>query len=96
MYSHRHFELMGAALDKIDSRYRLAVIIMKRAKMIQAGKPPLITSKHKKPVIIALDEFVNDKFTWKETTEEEGQEVEKVVEFDEVSADIAPPTGDLQ
>ncbi len=91
MYSHRHFELMGEALDKIDSRYRLAVIIMKRAKMIQAGKPVLIKSKHKKPVIIALDEFVNNRFTWKEADEGGVETVEEVVEFDEVSTDIMPP-----
>ena len=91
MYSHRHFELMGAALDKIDSRYRLAVIIMKRAKMIQAGSPVLIKSKHKKAVIIALDEFVNDKFAWREVSDEGVEIVEEVVEFDEVSTDIMPP-----
>ena len=96
MYSHRHFELMGEALDKIDSRYRLAVIIMKRAKMIQAGKPVLIKSKHRKPVIIALDEFVHDKFTWREASEDDSQMVEEVVEFDEVSADIAPPGEESQ
>ncbi len=91
MYSHRHFELMGAALDKIDSRYRLAVIIMKRAKMIQSGKPVLMKSKHSKPVIIALDEFVHDKFSWRENTEDTKEMVEEVVEFKEVSADIVPP-----
>jgi DNA-directed RNA polymerase omega subunit len=84
---------MGAALDKIDSRYRLAVIVMKRAKMIRAGKPILVKSRHSKPVIIALDEFVQGKFTWSETTEEAYEELEEeVVEFREVSADIAPPS----
>jgi len=49
-----------------ENRYLLTMIIAKRAKQLFAGAKPLIRSKHKNPVAIALEEVKEGKVLLKE------------------------------
>lgn len=52
-------------LEKISkSRYEISLLLMKRARLLVAGSEPRIETDAKKPVTIALDEFVGGK-VWK-------------------------------
>jgi DNA-directed RNA polymerase omega subunit len=57
--------LINEALKKVDSRYRLAVILHKRARLLAAGDKPLVKSKYTKPVNIALEEFSKNCLEWR-------------------------------
>ena len=48
--------------DMVDSKYSLVTIISKRARQIIDGSEPLIKTKTKKPVSIAIEEFYERKF----------------------------------
>jgi DNA-directed RNA polymerase subunit omega len=49
-------------LEIVDSKYRLALIISKRAKAIDQGAPVLLEkTDNVKPVGIALEELISDK-----------------------------------
>ena len=43
-------------LAHADCRYSLVVDVAKRARQLVGGAPPLIATKEKKPLIIAIDE----------------------------------------
>ncbi len=58
--------LINDALEHVDSRYRLAVILFKRARMINQGDTPLVESKFVKEYFVALEEFLKGKLEWKE------------------------------
>jgi len=49
-----------------ENKYLLTMIIAKRAKQLLAGAKPLIRSKHKNPVAIALEEVKEGKAFLKE------------------------------
>ncbi len=57
--------LMNEALSKVDSRYRLAIIVFKRARLLAAGDEPLVKSRYTKPITIALEEFAKGYLEWK-------------------------------
>ena len=44
-----------------SSRYEVCVMVMKRARYLVAGSKPLVKSKGKKAVTVALDEIMNKK-----------------------------------
>ncbi len=44
---------------KIDSRYRLAIAVLKRAKELYQGAMPKIDSKAKKMTTVALEEVIS-------------------------------------
>lgn len=48
-------------LDKVNSRYSLVTIISKRARQLIDGDTPLVYTKTIKPVMIAIEEFSEDK-----------------------------------
>ncbi|HBC31987.1 MAG TPA: DNA-directed RNA polymerase subunit omega [Clostridiales bacterium] len=48
--------------EMVDSQYSLVTIISKRARQIIDGSEPLIKTKTKKPVSIAIEEFYEEKF----------------------------------
>ncbi len=62
--------MMNEALARVDSRYRLAVIVFKRARLLAAGDQPLVKSRYTKPVTIALEEFAKGYLEYK-TPEDE-------------------------
>ncbi len=53
-------------LDKLgDSRYTLAMLTSKRARRIIDGEKPLVETKSKQPVSIALEEVLEKKVTYR-------------------------------
>lgn len=48
------------------NKYLLAMLVGKRAKQLIAGAKPLIKTKHKKPVAIAMEEMKEGKIYFKE------------------------------
>jgi len=57
---YNKIRMMNEALSNVDSRYRLTVIVFKRARLLAAGDEPLVKSRYAKPVTIALEEFAKD------------------------------------
>ncbi len=58
--------LINEAMEKVDSRYRLSVILFKRARLINQGDQPLAKSKSAKEYFIALNEFLEGYIQWKD------------------------------
>lgn len=57
---YNKIRMMNEALSNVDSRYRLTVIVFKRARLLAAGDEPLVKSRYAKPFTIALEEFAKD------------------------------------
>jgi len=47
--------------DVSSSRYKICVMVMKRARLLVDDSKPLTKSKGKKPVTVALDEIIDRK-----------------------------------
>ena len=58
--------LINEAIGKVDSRYRLSVILFKRARALNQGDMPLVEPKSDKEYIIALQEFLSGLVEWKD------------------------------
>ncbi len=59
-------EMINRGIESLDSRYRLSVILQKRAKLINQGDIPLIQNpRFKKEFFIALEELLAGKLLWK-------------------------------
>ncbi len=58
--------LINEAMEKVDSRYRLSVILFKRAKAINQGDQPLVKPESSKEYFVALQEFLSGYIQWKE------------------------------
>ncbi len=79
-------------LDKVDNKFKLVTLAMKRARQINDGRPAFMEeSNAARPVSIALQE-INERTVYvKERAEGEEPEIERhhqVVEVDEVFASI--------
>jgi len=62
---------------KIDSLYRLVIVAARRAN--QLAKPevrPLVPVRSRKPTIVALQEILDGKVTWRVDNDDEGEYVE--------------------
>lgn len=57
--------------DISPSRYKICVMVMKRARLLVDDSQPLTKSKGKKPVTVALDEIIDRKVTEKVASEAE-------------------------
>lgn len=68
---------IGELLQKVDSRYTLAVEASKRAREIIGGSLPLIDAKENKPLTIAIEEINRGLITY---TRDESIEQEKAEE----------------
>jgi len=62
-----------------ENKYLLTMMIAKRAKQLQSGSKPLLISKHKQPILIALEEIKAGKVYLKEVQESQKSE-EKIRE----------------
>jgi DNA-directed RNA polymerase omega subunit len=62
-----------------ENKYLLTMMIAKRAKQLQSGSKPLLKSKHKQPILIALEEIKAGKVYLKEVQEPQKSE-EKIKE----------------
>ncbi len=49
-----------------ESRYKVCVMVMKRARLLTDGSKPLVKSEGQKPVTVALDEIMAGKVTSKD------------------------------
>ncbi len=71
-------------LQKIQNIYSLVILAAKRTVGLTRGEKPLIEeARHRKPMMIALDEIASDKITLA-PLEEEKQEEEKDAEGEKV------------
>jgi len=57
-----------------ENKYLLTMMVAKRAKQLRAGAKPLVKTKCKKPVLIALQEISEGKVYLKETQKSEKSE----------------------
>lgn len=55
---------MAKLLDKVDSRYTLAILIAKRARMLTNGAKKLIDINSQKDVTIAINEIAENKISY--------------------------------
>lgn len=68
-----------------ENKYLLTMIIAKRAKQLLAGAKPLIKSKHKNPIEIALEEVRAGKVYLKEPGNlKKGNPLERILNLDYV------------
>jgi len=51
-------------LEHVDSKYRLVIVAAKRAKQLNRGAAPLITTKSVKPTYQALEEIASGKLSY--------------------------------
>lgn len=57
-----------------ENKYLLTMLIAKRAKQLQSGSKPLLKSKHKQPILIALEEIKAGEVYLKEVQEPQKSE----------------------
>jgi len=55
---------LDTLMEKVDCKYTLVVFAAKRAREIMSGDAPLVDSKSKKPVTIAMEEIAQGKITY--------------------------------
>jgi len=55
----------------IENKYLLTMMVAKRAKQLRTGIKPLVETKNKKPILIALQEINEGKVYLKETQNSE-------------------------
>ena len=68
-----------------ENKYLLTMMIAKRAKQLLAGAKPLIKSKHKNPVEIALEEVKAGKVYVKDPSNlKKGNPLERILNLDYV------------
>ncbi len=67
---------INEAIDKVDSRYRLSVILFKRARAINQGDQPLVKPASSKEYFVALQEFLAGRIQWKDSESDEWKKVE--------------------
>jgi len=65
------------------NKYLLTMIIAKRAKQLLAGAKPLVKTKHKNPVAIAVEEVKAGKVFLKESVNlKKGNPLERILNLD--------------
>ena len=58
-------------LNKVDDRYSLVIITSKRARQLIEGREPLIVTKSKKPLTIAINEVNEGEVTYEDLATKE-------------------------
>ena len=58
-------------LNKVDDRYSLVIITSKRARQLIEGREPLIVTKSKKPLTIAINEVNEGEVTYEDIATKE-------------------------
>ena len=58
-------------LNKVDDRYSLVTITSKRARQLIEGREPLIVTKSKKPLTIAIKEVNDGEVTYEDLSTKE-------------------------
>ncbi len=66
----------------IENKYLLTMMLAKRVKQLRAGEKPLVETKNKKPILIALQEISEGKVYLKDIqASEKSEELEKADEL---------------
>ncbi len=66
----------------IENKYLLTMMLAKRVKQLNAGYKPLVETKNKKPILIALQEISEGKVYLKDIqASEKSEELEKADEL---------------
>ncbi len=53
------------ALEKVDARYSLVILVAKRARQLVEDALPLVESQSNKPVTVAMEELAEGTFSYK-------------------------------
>lgn len=61
-------------LEKVDSRYTLVVMVSKRARQLLEGAEPLVASRGRKVLSLAVQEIADGEVTYTRPSEEEMEE----------------------
>jgi len=61
-------------LNKVDDRYSLVILTSKRARQLIEGSEPLINTKSRKALTIAINEVYEGEVGYENTFEKEGNE----------------------
>jgi len=64
-----------------DNRYLLAMLVAKRAKQISLGAKPMVKSKSKKPIVIALEEIKQGKVSYRTISKAKEQQSGEIAEI---------------
>jgi len=64
-----------------DNRYLLAMLVAKRAKQISLGVKPMVKSKSKKPIVIALEEIKQGKVSYRTISKAKEQQSGEIAEI---------------
>ena len=59
-------------LKKVDDRYSLVIVTSKRARQLIDGREPLVVTKSKKPLTIAINEVNAGEVGYESTVTKEG------------------------
>ena len=59
-------------LQKVDDRYSLVMVTSKRARQLIDGREPLVVTKSKKPLTIAINEVNEGEVGYESTVTKEG------------------------
>ncbi|MBD7914122.1 DNA-directed RNA polymerase subunit omega [Clostridium sp. Sa3CUN1] len=59
-------------LQKVDDRYSLVIVTSKRARQLIDGREPLVVTKSKKPLTIAINEVNAGEVGYESTVTKEG------------------------
>ena len=59
-------------LKKVDDRYSLVIVTSKRARQIRDGSDPMVATKSKKPLTIAINEVNEGEVGYEPTPVKEG------------------------
>ena len=59
-------------LQKVDDRYSLVIVTSKRARQLIDGREPLVVTKSKKPLTIAINEVNEGEVGYESTVTKEG------------------------
>jgi len=73
-----------ALMSHVDNKYRLVMIVAKRARQLNIGSLPLVNPKSQKPTYIALEELAAGKIAY------EAEALEGVVEKELLPAKATP------
>ena len=73
-----------ALMSHVDNKYRLVMIVAKRARQLNIGSLPLVNPKSRKPTYIALEELAAGKIAY------EAEALEGVVEKELLPAKATP------
>ena len=86
----------GWEMNILNNKYLLATMVAKRTKQLRSGAKPLVESKNKKFIIVALEEIMEGKVFIKEKKEPlKGEEIfnedKELIKPEDISNEVKEP-----